>query len=341
MYERPSLDLTLSALKDKVHDRSEMTVLPNTQISIDLTSDSPSLRLAEIEVPATVTGIAAMGSFFGVPTAFLDKIASDEQEWIIGKRIERTPTSEVAVYYTDEGVTGVYSAGQKTINPSRIVSVAQRVVGEDASVIDLVHTPDDFIFDVVAPRDLGDPKSLVVDTQGNRVGDITRGGVRFGYDRKRNLSPYAQQFFWRLACTNGMEVFTEGSKVDARGAESVDDVLRELEAVAELAFSMVENSVNAFYDLRNQRIQQNPDRMLRRLARENRVPTRTVDNLLDRAYEIDDEGTMFDLVNLMTNEANAPAMRRFGPRHVLQRAGGAVINDHAQRCPHCLSRTGH
>jgi hypothetical protein len=51
---------------------------------------------------------------------------------------------------------------------------------------------------------------------------------------------------------------------------------------------------------------------------------------------------MFDLLNHMTNEANDPAIRRqVGVRRSLERAGGGLIHEHAQRCPSCQTKLSH
>jgi hypothetical protein len=48
---------------------------------------------------------------------------------------------------------------------------------------------------------------------------------------------------------------------------------------------------------------------------------------------------MFDVVNLMTNQANNPSIDvRSSTRRNLQRAGGNIVTDHAERCGTCHSR---
>jgi hypothetical protein len=49
--------------------------------------------------------------------------------------------------------------------------------------------------------------------------------------------------------------------------------------------------------------------------------------------------TMFHLINLITNEANNPAIAsRPTSRRALEAAGGTVVAEHADRCTHCAQR---
>lgn len=336
----------LTALKEQVDDHSVSTRLHSGTVTLDLTSASPSIRLSEVEVPVTAGGILAIGTHFGVPSAFLNKIERDEAEWIIARRMERTPM-EFTVRYDDSGVTGAYAPGQHIINPSRIVSVAEKVIGEDGVVTAFDIDPSDFHFDTTVPegsvRGVGGDLAATVENYAGtgepRVGDITLGGLRFGYDRKRNLAPWVEEFYWRLACTNGMEVPMPGRRIDARQADTVEDVLAELEAAAERAFSQAEARIAAHYDLRTVTVD-NPERTLRRVGRDRGLPARTIDRLLDGAPTLPDEPTMFDVVNLITNEANNSTITRFSARRALQRTGGAEVAEHHERCSHCLQRIG-
>jgi hypothetical protein len=216
----------------------------------------------------------------------------------------------------------------------RLVNVAEKVVGtKDAEVTRLVDEPAAFSMDVRVPegsRHVGGAPE---------VGDITAGGLRLDYNRKRNLSPGVQPYLYRLVCTNGYVCFDPGLKLDARG-DSVDEVLAELEAMAELAFSQVEEQIKHFYDLREVPVE-NPERAIRVLATEQNIPERSTSVLMDAARSglLPDQPSQFDVVNLVTNFANSPRIRNDGGRLILERAGGAVVAERVARCGHCQQRT--
>ena len=234
--------------------------------------------------------------------------------------------------------------------------MAERVLGTDrAPVQRLVDTSAEFAFDVHVPFDYsrgvgGDPSAesaLSEDllryswasnagiTADSKVGDITAAGCRFGFNRKANLAPWVQPWSMKLACTNGMETTMPGLKMDARGL-GVEEVMAELEAMAQQAFAAAEANISHFYDLRNVPVD-NPERSLRAIARERGIPDRSLIRMLDLAPSdmLPETPTQFDLVNLITNLANHTAIRNDGGRLLLERAGGAVVTEHAARCPHC------
>ncbi len=206
----------------------------------------------------------------------------------------------------------------------------------DSEITRLVDSKDEFSFDVRVPETHDRGLGGDAPSGPGQVGDITAGGVTVKIDRKRSLSPAVQPYLYRLVCTNGMVAVDPGLKMDARG-QSVDEVLAEFEALAEQAFSRVEDQISAFYDLRNTRVD-NPERTLIAIAREQNIPDRSLAGMMRLAAseEMGDNPSMFDLLNLVTNFANSA--QNPGGRFRLEAAAGAVIDDHAARCGHCQSR---
>jgi hypothetical protein len=338
---REDLGLDLAGLIERLStERSDVHTedVPVQQIEVALADADPHFVLAGRQVPASRTGTLAFGALLGVPSAFLnrfaDQVGTGGSQFILESLLRVYGKSAVTVTYGEGGVVGVVEAGRKTFDPVRIVEVAQRVLGTGAArVVRLVDDPQEFAFDVVVPADYdrgvgGDP----------RVGDITVGGIRFGYGRKRNLAPWVQPYTHRLLCTNGQSVEDPGLRVDARGA-GIDDVLAELEAAARRAFGRTSDLIRHFYDLRSVRVD-NPERTIAAVSRERGIPDRSLVRLIDlaRSEALPDAPSMFDVVNLITNLANDPAIRNDGGRLILENAGGAVVAAHEARCSHCKQK---
>lgn len=343
MYVRDEPVITLADVGDV------LAVAPATwtggahQIHVNLDSGpNPTLAFGPHEVPATQEGIEAIATYFNVPSKFLARVERDEQQWILERRIERAPESDVSIQWTGAGISSLLKANQQRVDPRQIFDVAVGVLPTESPVVDWWVKVDDMRLDIIVPEAFdrgigGDPK----------VGDITRGGLRFGHDRKRNLAPWVQGYLYRLACTNGMEMRDDSLRMDGRGA-TVQDMLDELTSSAHKAFNTIENSIQAFYDLRNQTV--GPDRtgVLRRVAQEQGLPERTISHLEDSlpAYLLEDFNlgendpvTMFHLVNLITNEANNSSLaNRPGARRRLEQTGGTIVTDHAERCTFCNGR---
>jgi hypothetical protein len=328
---------TLKELSRKLHKHSSSESLLVKIQDVRCDADKGVILLAKKETPLTTRTLSLVGEYLDIPAPWMRREDTDVIATVINMKAERTPTAEFLVRVDEEGIIDVREPNAKTFESRDIVEVAAKVLGDDAPVIDFRSDAMGVGLDVAvkdgAARGIGgDPK----------VGDLTKAGLRFGRNVRQNLVPWVQPYMYRLACTNGMEVMMSGLKVEGRG-NSVDDVLTELEAMAELAFSRVEADIAHFYDMRNEKVAQ-PERTLLRTAGEAKVSDRIRMQLMETLPTIIPESgqvTMFDIVNLVTNVANAPHLNNFGSRRVLQRLGGSMVTTHVERCGTCASRLVH
>lgn len=315
------------------------------QIECNLDDDAPTLRLGDHEMPATHTGVTALAAHCQIPVKFFDRLERDEKQFLLSSRLQHTG-GDLTAEWNDSGIHDVYKAGQTRVQPHRLIEAALATFPEEAPVVDWWCDADDMRVDVIAPMDFD--RWIGGDT---KVGDLTHGGIRFGQDRKNNLAPWVQPLLYRLVCTNGMEVPDYGLKVEARHA-SVEEIEALFEAEIKRAVTRLESDIQHFYALREEKLGNDPTGAVRRMALEQKLPMRTVGNLENLVPSLMDEtrpgssddlseATMFDVVNLMTNQANDPAIGlRSSTRRNLQRAGGGLVHDHAERCSACHSRLG-
>lgn len=307
--------------------------------------EAPRLLLGRAEIPATKTGLASLATFLDIPPKFFGRLDADEQQFLLSTRANRSE-KEVTLYYGQDGLFEARTAGEVRVSPARLIEGALRTFPAESPIVDHWLDQNELRVDVIFPE--GFERGIGGDPAGDGVpgvGDITRGGIRIGQDRKTNSAPWLQPYLYRLRCTNGMEIPDHGLKVDARGATE-----REIEALFEAeiarAVDRLEDDIHAFYDLRNTPLGSDPTGALRRAAAEQGLPLRTIGRLGDLVPALaNDTGgreiTMFDVVNLMTNQANDPEIPlRGSTRRNLQRGGGNLINDHAERCGTCHSRLG-
>jgi hypothetical protein len=348
MFLRDKPTLNLTEVHKKVDTKDTKTAVAPIK-DLDLRSDphvitiTPTEGKAKVEVPRTITGIESLGNWLDVPTAFLHRLGDsdrDLQDHLLSTLAARKD-DVVSVVYTKDGVREIRDPRKEVIEPVRVVEAAQKVLGDTATVIDF-WTGDEFRLDAVA-GDLDDPGKGFgwggITPTKRRVGDLSAGGLRWGMDLKHRLAPWVQPYVYRLWCTNGCETRDDLLKVDARG-QTVDEVIAEIEQMAQQAFGEIEHTIAHYYDLRDVPVE-NPERFLVRLADEQSMPPRTLRRLLDAAAsdELPDNPSQFDLVNLVTNAANDPTLRnKTGARRALEAIGGSVITDHAARCGHCLTK---
>lgn len=348
MFIRPDLNLTLggaTALLEEREEGARPTRVSPEDIRIVIDDPNPTFVFGEAEVPVTEKGMETMGALLQIPAAFLKRMEGTVQnktkETLLNEMLRNTLQRDARVTMVPgAGLLDIREWGRDPFTPHDVIRVATNVLGSDAPITRWVDTPQEFSFDAHVTEDFGQGRyadGVTPYADGNERDDITAGGLRFGMNLKQGLAPWTQEVLHRLACTNGMTIERPGLKVDARG-QTVEEVLEELERMAQIAFGRVEEDMRHFYDLKNQRVD-NPERTLRSIARERGIPDRSMVALLDLAAteEIPDEPTMFDIVNLITNFANNPSIKNDGGRRLLEAAGGATISEHgaASRCGHC------
>lgn len=340
MYLRNLTGTTLEDLATTLDQRLHSWGGVSQEITPQLEADEPHIRFGEHEVHAGDDGLASMAKFFDIPPKFFARLDRDQQQYLLSSQINRVD-KEVNVLYNDSvGISEVRKAGEVRVRPHRLVERAMVTFPGESPIVDFWSDHNELRVDVILPE--GFERGIGGDAG---VGDITRGGVRFGQDRKLNTAPYIQKFLYRLVCTNGMEVPDQGLKVSALGASELE-IEALFEAEVARAVATLDDEIQSFYALRDERLGSDPTGALRRAALEQNLPLRTVGNLEDLVPALVSESgggeiTMFDVANLMTNQANNPSLDvRSSSRRNLQIAGGNLVNDHMERCGTCHSRLG-
>lgn len=309
----------------------------NDAVSVRIDHAEPSVKVGNTEVPMTETGLEALAAWIEVPKPYLSRVDPHLREYTINHLLKKSASSE-GIFRVDEdlGLIEVYQPGQKRIEPGQILEAISPVMPEDSPVREFYANPDEFRLDTFVPE--GHSRGIGGD---RKIGDITHGGVRVVQNRKKNLAPQVSDWIYRLACTNGMEFkIEESERLDTRGKD-IDEILTSIELQAQRAMGRVERRIEAFYALRDEKVER-PEQTLYRMQGEHELSPRVIHTVAENVPTIlDDDGdtTMFDLVNLLTNHANEPSIaRRSGSRLLLERAGGAEVSDHAARCGRCRSR---
>lgn len=338
MYLRDLPTMTLEDLASEVHisDRRWGGVSHELRVAYQESDQSLFFQFGNEQIPATKDGMEQVGSFLNIPRKFLLELPPDMQAYNIGTLLHRSH-EDVSLRFTDSGITQMYRPTGVRLEPEAIVEAAMKVLGPEHQIVQWECDSDIFTFDAIVPSDYDQAIG------GDRaVGDLTHGGLRFTHDRKHNRSPSVSTFLYRLACTNGMIIPETGLKVDSRGS-TVEQVLAELELAAQHAFAQVEASIDHFYQMRDTPIEGDVTQAVIALARERNLPERT-QMTLARSVPAElhpdvlghDIPTMFDVVNLFTNQANDPRLReRFSTRSALETAGGHMVSVALNRCGNC------
>ena len=338
MFLREAPTLTLKGMMGDLDTPHESVSVYGNEIQVDLTGSTDTIRVGERAVPASFDSLMVLADWLDIPASFLKRLDPDLKQHTLNTLAARTPEHLVVRIGDTDVVQSISTPLAKTIDPRQLVEVAIHVMGEDALVERVEREALDFRFDAVVP----DNASFGIGGDA-KVGDLTKGGLRWSHTNKGGLAPSVQRFLYRLVCTNGAEMFDPGLKVDARGG-TVETMLAELEAVAERAFSSLERDIAHFYDLRNRPVD-NPERTLSRMAVESKLSERLRFRIIDRVPTIaaakgHDGASIseFDLANLVTNTANDPTITQWGAIRKLQLFGGAIVRTQVERCGSCASK---
>jgi hypothetical protein len=336
MFVREAPVETLATVMDSLAVPRTRLEISGSEVHFDMTNHT--IGLGRKEVPLTEQGLLAFGNYCSIPESFMKRMGDCEPQ-LQADVIERMlGATTAAVFFNEVGIDEVRDARKGVIEPTSLVMVLMDVLDSDAPVIDWFRSTQGFQVDTVVPE--GFDRGIGGDKPTKRaVGDITKGGLRAGIDTKRGLAPWVQPFMYRLVCTNGQECEDPTLTIDARG-DTIDDVLDAFHDLANTAFTQVEQDIKAFYELRHQPVE-NIERTLLRIGKERGIADRFLTKILNAATteDVPDNPSMFDVVNLITNEANNPEiLRRRGTRRKLEQIGGAVTTEHAARCHHCQSK---
>lgn len=348
MFTRDRTDLKVKDIKGQIDtDVAETIQARGDDVEFHLNTDTDrSIKFRThntdgdglIEVPVTQEGLKQVAGWLDVPYKFFERVDRDLQQHLATELVKKQADPMAITLLKDNGgIQSIHSPEQTRLAPVRFVDIAERVISPDAEVIDFRCDADTFHLDVTVPDNfdrglIGDPK----------IDDLSKAGLRIGQNRKRNLAPSVQPYFFRLWCTNGCSSRHDGLRLDARG-KTEQELMHSMEEIATRAFAMVEDEIEAFYNMRSEAVADASQAVLR-LGRERGLPDRMVMGLVEQVPQIESTGpnesiSMFDVVNLVTNAANDPSLNdRLDTRLRLEDAAGAEITEHAARCRTCASK---
>lgn len=332
MFIKQLPELSITQLLEREAPTTRDFTVGTDQISVAVNNQSDdAIRIGDEEIPATGEGLVALGSWTGVPAKLVGNLDADLLTHLLNGLLSRK-TDDVQVSISDSGLQDLYSPGAKRIDPAEVLGIASRVVGADAQVVEWRQNNKGYGFEVVTRPTVVEEAELVVN-------DISHGGLRFGHDWKAGYLPWVQPFIYRLVCTNGMEIPDATLAVSTEG-NTLEEVIADLELKAQAAFGRVESDIEAFYALRGHPVS-DPERLLVRMGAEQGIGDRRLRTILEVLPEYMDEAgnvSQFDIVNILTNEANRETLdQRFTARRQLQRAGGNIAFEHRTRCGVCQS----
>jgi hypothetical protein len=287
-----------------------------------------------------------LSAFAGGPKGYLQKTTPDIRQLIMGDVLARdTP---VVLETAGRELISAHEPGGRYIPMRAVVTAMTSVLGPDATVIDRGFFPQNgalwlnaVVLDVPPGAqgvyeggDFG--VTLTEEGRAPQVGDLTRAGLSvFRQSLKDDV--YVRLFLERLFCTNGMTSKIPGAEFRLKGS-TAEEIIDQMEAAAHDAFSQGGPAIEQLYALRDHPVRGDVTQYVARVADDLGLPDSRVRSLALRAPELMRESgappSMFDVVNLITNEANAPDLQP-PARRALMHAGASLAAEHRGRCVSC------
>lgn len=322
MHLRSDSPQSLDDLREdwRHHDRTWTSdaCVPEINFKVGPHKD-PTITLGEHTVPLDEDAVNRLCRFYGIPIAFFGRLMTEEKHRLMNSRIHYA-AGEVTIAYSELGITDVSKPTQPRMDPLEFISVAHRVYGTQAEVLDAWCNADDLRLDVFGPH----------------VADGVRGGLRLAQNRRQNLAPTVAPLLYHEETTSIIQVPDRSLKIDARGL-TVERIAYMLQAEARRAEARLATDVRAFLDLARTPIGEDRDTRLQRIADEHNMPARPLAGIT-AAMAAEEEPTLLDLALAISNAANAPKLdgpEKGGARAKLQAIAGAIVSDHAERCSAC------
>jgi hypothetical protein len=327
--------ITLEEIASQVAPPDSKLVCTTDDIRVNFGGAEPSVRIrVGPEDHLTIPALGArnvFSQFLNIPYSFLDRVNDPMADYIVNGLLGEVH-NEVRVRHSEHGIHDILEARLDPIEPLSVVEIAERIVGQEAQILEWWINLTDFRLDVVSPETGlvgGDPK----------LGDICHGGLRYSQDLRKHMMPQVQKLVYRLVCTNGMEIADAATKMDGRGA-SHSEFLDSFEIISRRLYSEVEADIDHFYQLRREPLGDASQAVLR-VAQEQKLPERVATHLVRLVPDMipDENASQFDLVNLFTNAALEPGVPA-GTRRRLESIGGHIVIEQSARCTKCAAKVG-
>lgn len=331
LYEKKLEDVNLAQLTNELRGDHQEWQGEVNMLSVNVNTPEPTIELpGRGEIPFTEYAQGELAGHLKVPTAYYSRIPGELRQQTFDSLLNLS-ANEVQLDFTNAGVSGVHDAKKAIIRPYQIAEVALKHLPEESQVVEVLDGKD-FVLDVLYGS-VEDDRYTGGDLQ---EGDLTRGGLRYTYSVKGQGKPTVSPYLYRLACTNGMETPELSLKLTSDG-NGAQEYLLALENFTESALGLIEGRIEDFYSLRESEIDGEPLQALSRLASSYGLSPLTV-RRLETHLGVSRHENIFDLINIITNEANNPILEsRPAQSHKLQRVGGSVVVHQHGFCNNCGS----
>lgn len=281
-----------------------------------------------------------IGKFLGVPSTYLKKCPDHLAQhnlnyWFSQKSGSGDVEYSVSPLDGKKRLVSFAPEGQTLIPIHEVAVSALKAFKDEDTVTDFSLEEDSLHLSVVSPS-----RFVEVEGDGSRlrpkVGDITQGGITITFNRNKGNKLVMEPFSFRLVCSNGMVMKDQELDRVSFRANTVEEILAQIEGKAEAIMSRMEDRYLQQI-ARSAEIPVTGDiyQLARHIGQEYGYSTRVVDFILEQIPLLPENVTTYDVVQLFTMAANHVG---FNTRMRLQELGGNLMLDPStvtDRCDTC------
>lgn len=335
--------MLVSELQERIDSRldrslhttlGQITVAPDaTHLEITGTFEGDSEE-SHVEYSFDELAESSLARHLDINRTYLHRCPPDLKTANINFWLNQNRESGVVFQVSNGDITSVHHEGLLVVPVDSVTRIATRVFDPADEVVNVVR--DDKIFQLDIKVANSSIEVLNPDRIEGRpeVGDITHGGVRILTHPQEVIAPTVTTYLHRVWCRNGSCEDYGLNSIRLRG-NTVDEVLAEMEMKAHEVLGGLDQKLQEYANLAQTPIPGNPSDFIFQVATERGIGTRTIRRLMERATQLPENSTLYDVQNIFTETANEG---RFTAATQLQLIGGEMAFDTqhvTHRCTTC------
>jgi hypothetical protein len=293
--------------------------------------------------------LQALSAFIKGPSyKYLEREPLGWQREVIQHHVNQRADNMSIWYVEGDNVAGVYDEDAKVVPLVRVAEEVADIFGPD-DIANVLWAPDQVEINVTSefksvtvpgrdgfPNRYGPGEVEHPYHPERQVGDMTCGGIRVKIQPGRpERAPVVEEFWETLACLNGMTRQVTGSQINLRG-RTVDEIMHEMNNVMRVIWEGLDASAHAIHASALTPIPGSREGFIREVAGERGINARTVLRLQERAAELPEDASIYDITQIITGMANEESMP-VATRRRLQEIGGDLTVDTQRMIHRCIT----
>jgi len=335
--------MLVQELQEKVEsgeDRSFHTTLGQISVAPDAThlevtgTFEGDSEVSHSDFPLDELAESSIARFLDINRTYLHRCPPDLKTANINHWLNINRDSEV-VFETNRGaITSVHQEGLLVVPVQSTSRVITNVFDPNDEIVGIRR--DDRLFQVdikVANSSIDVPNPDRIEGR-PEVGDITHGGVRLLTHPQDAIAPTVTTYLHRIWCSNGCAEDYAANSIRLRG-HTVDEVLAEMETAARRVLGGLDEKLEEYAAMAATPVPGTPSDFIFQIATERGVGSRVLRRLMERATQLPENASLYDVQQIFTELANEGG---FAASTQLQLVGGEMAFDTAaitHRCSSC------